>query len=99
VEIVVTGKHADNYRYQIKAATILATELHNVIMKSLFTAGASSKGVRSGTNQTPNKQQNITGGSIGGGRSSLIVWGWPTQPGRSPVRGHDASAFMMSQLG
>ena len=93
------GKNGNYCRQQIKAIASLATKFRNMIMKSLSTAGAVSKGVRSETNQTPNGQQNFTGGNLGGGKSSLIVLGWPTQPGRSPVRGHDASAFMMSQLG
>jgi hypothetical protein len=82
-----------------KAATSFASKLLNIIMKSLSTAGADSKGARSETGQTPNGQQNVTSGNLGRGRSSLIVLGWPIQRGRSPVSGYDASAFMMSQLG
>ena len=92
-------KNGNNCRQQIKAVTSLVSELRNVIMKSLSTAEAVSKGVRSETNQPLNGQQNVAGGNLRGGKSSLIDLGWPTQPGRSPVRGHDASAFMMSQLG
>jgi hypothetical protein len=99
VEMVVIGEKADNSSQQIKAVTSLATKLHNVIMKLLSTAGAVSTGLRSGTNQTPNGQQNVTGGSPVGGRSSSFVLGWPTQTGRSPLRSHDTSAYMMSQLG
>jgi hypothetical protein len=95
----IRRKNGNNCRQQIKAVTSLVFELRNVIRKSLSIAEAVSKGVRSETSQTLNGQQNVTGGNLRGGRSSLKVLSWPAQPGRSPERGHDASALMMSQLG
>jgi hypothetical protein len=68
-------------------------------MKSSSLAGTVSNGNRSETNQMQNRQQNVAGGNLRAGKPSLMVWGWPTQLGRSPVRGHDASPYMMSQLG
>jgi hypothetical protein len=68
-------------------------------MKSLSTVGTASKGIRPETNKTPNAQQNITGADLRDGRTSLIVCGFPAQSCHRPVRGLDASAFMMSQLG
>ena len=68
-------------------------------MKTLFMGETISQGGRSGTNQTPNGLQSVTSGSLRGGKPSLTAYSWSAQPGRSPVRGHDESVFMKSQLG
>jgi hypothetical protein len=81
------------------AGISLATTLLIAIMKSLSTVGTASKGIRPEINKTLNGQQHIAGGDLRGGRTSLIVCGFPTQSCHRPVRGLDASTFMMSQLG
>ena len=68
-------------------------------MKILFKYEAIPKGERSGTIQTPNGLQNGNGSKLRGDNSSLAGFSWSPQSGRSPARGNDESALMMSQLG
>jgi hypothetical protein len=68
-------------------------------MKAFFANETIAKGGKSGTIQTPNGLHNGNGQKLRGDNPSLTGFSWSPQSGRSPARGNDESAFMMSQLG
>jgi hypothetical protein len=68
-------------------------------MKSLFADEAIPKGGREGTIQTPNGLKDGNGRKLRGDNPSFTGFSWSPQSGRSPTRGIDESALMMSQLG
>jgi hypothetical protein len=68
-------------------------------MKTLFTAETIPRGGHSETNQPPNGQQYVPLGNRRDGRPCVTEYSWPGQSDRSPVRGHEESDFMASQLG
>ena len=68
-------------------------------MKTTSVVETIPSGGRSETNQTPNGQQSVPLGNRRDGRPCLTEYSWPGQSDQSPVRGHDESAFMTSQLG
>ena len=68
-------------------------------MKTHFIDETIPKGGRVGTIQTPNGLKNGNGRKLLGENRTLMGFSWPAQSGRSPVRGNDESALMMSQLG
>jgi hypothetical protein len=68
-------------------------------MKTHFIDETIPKGGQSGTIQTPNGLQNGNGQKLRGNHPSLAGFSWSPQSGRSPARGSDESALMMSQLG
>jgi hypothetical protein len=68
-------------------------------METLSTAEVISKGRGSETNQIPNGQQYVPLGNCHDGRPCLTEYNWPGQSNQSPVRGHEESDFMTSQLG
>jgi hypothetical protein len=57
------------------------------------------KGGREGTIQTPNGLKKGNGRKLRGDNPSFAGFSWSPQSGRSPTRGIDESALMMSQLG
>jgi hypothetical protein len=71
----------------------------NNIMETLSTAEVISKSRGAETNQTPDGQQYVPLGNCRDGRPCLTGFSWPGQSDQSPVRGHDESALMKSQLG
>jgi hypothetical protein len=68
-------------------------------MKNHFIDKTIPKGGQSGTIQTPNCLQNGNGAKLRGDNRALMGFSWPAQSGRSPARGSDESALMISQLG
>jgi hypothetical protein len=68
-------------------------------MKSLFADETIPKGGRAGTIQTPSGLKNANGCKLRGDNPSFTGLSWSPQSGRSPTRGIDESALMMSQLG
>jgi len=68
-------------------------------MKNHFIDETIPKVGQLGTILTPNGLQNGNGPKLRGGNQALMGFGWPAQSGRSPARGSDESALMMSQLG
>jgi hypothetical protein len=68
-------------------------------IKTLFKAKAILKRGHLETNQRSNGLQNVTWGSLRGGRPSLTGYGWPAQSEQSPMRGQNEYALMNSQLG
>jgi hypothetical protein len=68
-------------------------------MKSLFADEAIPKGGREETIQTPDGLKNGNGRKLRGDNPSIAGFSWSPQSGRSPTRGIDESALMMSQLG
>lgn len=68
-------------------------------MKNHFVNETIPKAGQSGTIQTPNGLPNGNGRKLRGNNPSLAGFTWSPQSGRSPARGSDESALMMSQLG
>jgi hypothetical protein len=68
-------------------------------MKSLFANEMIPKRGREGTIQTPNGLKNGHERKLRGDNPSSTGFSWAPQSGRSPTRGIDESALMMSQLG
>ena len=96
----MAGKKVEKARKRLVAALASgAKEIKGCGCENAVEISALSKGGRSGTNQTPNGLQSVTSGSLRGRRPSLTAYSWSTQPGRCPVRGHDESESMKSQLG
>jgi hypothetical protein len=68
-------------------------------MKIFFSDETIRKSGREGTIQTPNGLLNDSGRKLQINNPSLAGFSWSSQSGRSPVRGGDESALMLSQLG
>jgi hypothetical protein len=68
-------------------------------MKNLFSAETISKEGHLKTNQAPSGLQHAPLGSLHDGGPSVTGYAWLGQSDQSPVRGHDESTFMNSQLG
>lgn len=68
-------------------------------MKMLFTGKAIPGGGHSEINGTPNGPPILPLGNPHVGKPSVPGHRWLAQSGQSPVRGHDESVSMNSQLG
>ena len=79
--------------------TKLRDQARETFMKTLFKAEGISQDGHSGTIQKLKGVENVTARNLRGGSPSLTGSKWSAQSGPSPVRGHDGSALMISQLG
>jgi hypothetical protein len=76
-----------------------ATIKLNAIMKTWFTSNGISKCRCSESNQTSNRLQNATSGSLLAGKQTLSGLRWSVQSCGSPIHPRDMASFMQSQLG